>query len=284
MELLDGKALSAQLIDSVKSEAAKLKPVLAVILVGENPASLTYVKNKKIACEKAGIKYIEKRYSSSITQKELLAEINTINQDSSIHGLLVQLPLPDHIYVPDIIRAIDPKKDVDGFHAYNLGKMFLSPEFEDLPPATPSGIVKLLDHYNIPIQGQEVVVVGHSNIVGKPISVMMLNRNATVTTCHIFTKDLAKHTKRADILIVAVGKAGLINGKMVKKGVVVVDVGTNRTADGKLCGDVDFKTVSKKASYISPVPGGVGPMTIAALILNTVNATKRQRMNPNYEL
>ena len=284
MELLDGKALSAQLIDSVKNEAAKLKPVLAVILVGENPASLTYVKNKQIACEKAGIKYIERRFPSAMTQKELLAEIATINQDSSIHGLLVQLPLPDHIYVPDIIRAIDPKKDVDGFHAYNLGKMFLSPEFEDLPPATPSGIVKLLDHYNIPIQGQEVVVVGHSNIVGKPISVMMLNRNATVTTCHIFTKDLAKHTKRADILIVAVGKAGLINGKMVKKGVVVVDVGTNRTADGKLCGDVDFKTVSKKASFISPVPGGVGPMTIAALILNTVNATKRQRLNPNYEL
>jgi len=276
MELLDGKSLSSKLIDSVKEEAAKLKPVLAVILVGENPASLTYVKNKQIACEKAGIKYIEIRFPDTITQKELLAEINDINQDSSINGLLVQLPLPDQIYVPDIIRAIDPKKDVDGFHAYNLGKMFLSPEFEDLPPATPSGIVKLLDHYNIPIQGQEVVVVGHSNIVGKPISIMMLNRNATVTTCHIYTKDLAKHTKRADILIVAVGKAGLITGKMVKKGAVVIDVGTNRNAEGKLCGDVDFKTVSKKASYITPVPGGVGPMTIAALILNTVNATKRQ--------
>lgn len=279
MELLDGKALSSKLIDSVKEEAFKLKPVLAVILVGENSASLTYVKNKQIACEKADIKYIERRFPDTITQKELLAEIDTINQDSSINGLLVQLPLPDQIYVPDIIRAIDPKKDVDGFHAYNLGKMFLSPEFEDLPPATPAGIVKLLDHYNIPIQGQEVVVVGHSNIVGKPISIMMLNRNATVTTCHIYTKDLAKHTKRADILIVAVGKAGLITGKMVKKGVVVVDVGTNRNAEGKLCGDVDFKTVSKKASYITPVPGGVGPMTIAALILNTVNATKRQHMS-----
>ena len=276
MELLDGKTLSAQIIDSVKNEAVKLKPVLTVILVGDNPASLTYVKNKQIACEKAGIKYIEHKFPSTITQKELLAEINTINQDPSIHGLLVQLPLPDHIYVPDVIRAIDPKKDVDGFHAYNIGKMFLSPEFEDLPPATPSGIVKLLDHYNIPIQGQEVVVVGHSNIVGKPISVMMLNRNATVTTCHIYTKDLAEHTKRADILIVAVGKAGLITGDMVKDGAVVVDVGTNRNTEGKLCGDVDFESVSKKVSYISPVPGGVGPMTIAALILNTVNAVKRQ--------
>ncbi len=277
MKLLDGKALSEELIDSVKDEAVKLKPKLAVILVGENPASLTYIKNKRKACERAGIEYEERRFPDTVTQEQILEEIEKVNEDSAISGLIVQLPLPDHIQIPLVIRAIDPKKDVDGFHAYNLGKMFLSPEFEDLPPATPSGIIKLLDHYDIPIRGQEVVVVGHSNIVGKPISIMMLNRNATVTTCHIHTKDLTSHTKRADILIVAVGKAGLITANMVKEGVVVVDVGMNRAEDGKLCGDVDFENVSKKASYITPVPGGVGPMTVAALIINTVNATKRQR-------
>lgn len=277
MEILDGKALSEELIDSVKDEATKLKPKLAVILVGEDPASLIYTKNKKRACERVGIDYIERRFPAAITQEELIEEIEDINQDSAINGMIVQLPLPDHIYIPEIIRAIDPKKDVDGFHAYNIGKMFLSPEFEDLPPATPLGIVKLLDHYNISIQGKEVVVVGHSNIVGKPISVMMLNRNATVTTCHIYTKDLASHTKRADILIVAVGKPNLITADMVKKGAVVVDVGMNRTEDGKLCGDVDFENVSKIAGYITPVPGGAGPMTVAALILNTVHAAKRQK-------
>lgn len=279
MELLDGKALSEELIDSVKDEAAKWKPKLAVILVGENPASLTYIKNKRKACERAGIEYEELRFPITIAQEQLLEEIKKVNEDSAINGLIVQLPLPDHIQVPLVIRAIDPKKDVDGFHAYNLGKMFLSPEFEDLPPATPSGIIKLLDHYDIPIRGQEAVVIGHSNIVGKPISIMMLNRNATVTTCHIHTKDLASHTKRADILVVAVGKAGLITADMVKKNVVVVDVGMNRTEDGKLCGDVDFENVSKKASHITPVPGGVGPMTVAALIINTVHATKRQKSN-----
>ncbi len=278
MELLDGKSLSSELIDSVKEDAEKLKPTLAVILVGENPASLTYVKNKKKACERAGINYDERVFPDTITQEDLIKEVEKLNNDDSVTGFIVQMPLPDHIEPPLIIRAIDPKKDVDGFHAYNLGKMFLSPEFEDLPPATPSGIVKLLDHYDIPIRGKEVVIVGHSNIVGKPISTMMLNRNATVTTCHIYTKDLASHTKRADILIVAVGKANLITSDIVKDGVVVVDVGINRTDDGKLCGDVDFENVSKKASYITPVPGGVGPMTVASLILNTISAAKRQNI------
>ncbi len=277
MTILDGKALSTQLIDSVKEKSAQLSPTLAVILVGENPASMAYVRNKRRACERAGIEYQEFNFSTDITQKELLDKVEELNQDDSINGMIVQLPLPDHIYVPEVIRAINPKKDVDGFHAYNLGKMFLSSEFEDLPPATPSGIVKLLDHYDIPIQGKEVVVVGHSNIVGKPISTMMLNRDATVTTCHIFTQDLATHTQRADILIVAVGKEKLITADMVKDGVVVVDVGMNRNSEGKLCGDVDFEEVSKKASYITPVPGGVGPMTVAALILNTVHATERQK-------
>ena len=278
MQILDGKALSEELINSVKNQTIKLKPTLAVILVGENPASLTYTRNKQKACERAGIEYVEFRYPDTVTQDELMQKIEEINDDDDINGMIVQLPLPHQIQTPKIIRAIDPKKDVDGFHAYNLGKMFLSPEFEDLPPATPFGIIKLLDHYNIPIRGQNVVVVGHSNIVGKPISTMMLNRNATVTTCHIYTKDLGIYTKQADILIVAAGKEKLITADMVKEGVIIVDVGINRRDDGSLCGDVDFEEVSKKASYISPVPGGVGPMTVAALILNTVRATERQRI------
>ena len=277
MTILDGKALSEELVDSVKDKAEKLSPTLAVILVGENPASMAYVRNKKKACERAGIEYIQHDFETTITQEDLLKKIDDINQNPNVNGLIVQLPLPDHIYVPDVIRSVDPSKDVDGFHAYNIGKMFLSPEFEDLPPATPLGIVKMLDNYDIPIQGKEVVVVGHSNIVGKPISMMMLNRDATVTTCHIHTKDLSAHTKCADILIVAVGKINLITADMVKDDVVIVDVGMNRTEEGKLCGDVDFGEVSKKASYITPVPGGVGPMTVAALILNTVRATERQR-------
>lgn len=277
MKILDGKSLAQTLIDSVKAEAARLKPKLCVILVGENPASLTYVKNKRIACERAGIVYEERRFSSAITQVELIAEIGSVNRDSTINGLIVQLPLPEHIYVPLVIQAIDPQKDVDGFQAYNLGKMFLSPEFEDLPPATALGVMRLLDHYGIQLQGKEVVVVGNSNIAGKPITVMMMNRSATVTNCNSSTKNLAEHTKRADILIVAVGQPKLITADMVKKGVTVVDVGINRLADGTLCGDVDFEGVSKKAAFISPVPGGVGPMTVAALILNTMNATRLQK-------
>jgi len=279
MQILDGKALSEKLIDSVKEKATKLKPKLAVVMVGEDPASLVYVRNKKRACERAGIEYEELKFPTSITQDELLKEIDKLNKDDSVNGFIVQIPLPEHIYLPEVIKAIDPQKDVDGFHAYNIGKMFLGPEFEDLPPATPFGVVKLLDYYDIPIQGKEVVVVGRSNIAGKPISVMMLNRDATVTTCHRLTKDLAFHTRRADILIVAVGKPNLITADMVKEGVVVVDIGTNKKEDGKLCGDVDYPNVSKKASYITPVPGGVGPMTVAALILNTVRATERQKLN-----
>ncbi len=279
MKILDGKALSEQIVESAKEKAAMLEPTLAVIMVGNNPASAAYVKNKHKACEKAGIEFKEYTFDEGVTQQELLDKIEQINNDDSINGVIVQLPLPAQIEVPLVIRAIDPAKDVDGFGAYNLGKTFLSPDFEDLPPATPLGIVKLLDHYDIQVQGKEVVVVGASNIVGKPISTMLLNRNATVTTCHIYTEDLAAHTKRADILIVAVGKPDLITEDMVKDDVVVVDVGINRKDDGKLCGDVDFENVSKKASYISPVPGGVGPMTVAALILNTIRAAERQRQS-----
>ena len=274
--LLDGKALSEKILLQCAERSKNLHPKLVVLLVGENPASTIYVKNKEISCQKAGIESEVLRFSKDISEKELLKEIERLNQDDSVHGFFVQLPVPDHISVPQIIRAIDPKKDVDGFHAYNVGKMFLSADFEDLPPATPAGIITLLEEYNIPFEGKEVVVVGHSNLVGKPISTMLLNRNATVTTCHKFTKNLAEHTKRAEILIVAAGVPGLISGDMVSEGVVVVDVGINRLDDGRIVGDVDFETVSQKASFISPVPGGVGPMTVASLMMNTLSAAERQ--------
>jgi len=277
MKLLDGKALSLELIDSAKEETAHLKPKLCVILVGDNPASLTYIRNKRIACERAGIVYEERRFIKSISQEKLIQEIEKVNQDSEINGLIVQLPLPEAIDVPSVIRAIDPAKDVDGFQAANLGKTMLGPDFEDLPPATALGVMKLLDHYGIVLQGKEVVVVGNSNIAGKPITVMMMNRNATVTNCNIFTPDLAKLTQRADILISATGKPKLITADMVKKDAVVVDVGYSRNEEGKACGDVDFENVKKKASFITPVPGGIGPMTVAALILNTLNATRLQK-------
>ena len=214
-------------------------------------------------------------YETDITTEKLIEKINELNEDEKIHGILVQLPLPKKVYTPDVMRAINPKKDVDGFTAYNLGKMFLSAKFEDLAPCTPMGVIKMLEYYKIPVEGKEVVIVGHSNLVGKPLSVMLMNRNATVTTCHIFTKDLAYHTKRADIICVAVGKQNLITSDMVKDGAVIIDVGVNKTKEGKLVGDVDFAEVSKKVSYITPVPGGAGPMTVACLMENTVKAAKR---------
>lgn len=277
MQLLDGRKISEELLDSLKAKAQELNPCLTVVSVGEDPASKVYIRQKKLACEKVGIRYQEICLEPSVTQVELISKIEELNEDKSVTGLIVQLPVPEHLYVPDIIKAINPKKDVDGFHAYNLGKMFLSPDFEDLPPATPSGIIRMLDTHNIDVKGMEAVVVGHSNIVGKPISTMLLNRNATVTTCHIDTKDLKSHTQRADLIVVAVGKAGLITEDMVKEGVIIVDVGINRLKDGSLAGDVDFENVSKKASYISPVPGGVGPMTVASLIANVVTAAERQK-------
>lgn len=277
MQLLDGKLLSEELLESLKAKAQALNPCLTVISVGEDPASKVYIRQKKLACEKVGIRYQEISLDDSIQQEDLIAKIEELNNDINVTGLIVQLPVPENLYVPEIIRAIDPKKDVDGFHAYNLGKMFLSPEFEDLPPATPAGIIRILDAYDIDLEGKEVVVVGHSNIVGKPISTMLLNRNATVTTCHIHTKNLEYHTKKADLIVVAVGKAHLITHQMVKDGVIVIDVGINRLENGKLVGDVDFKNVSKKASFITPVPGGVGPMTVASLIANVVRAAERQK-------
>ena len=277
---MDGRKISKEILLSLSSEVARMHvshihPKIAVILVGKDPASLSYIKQKQKACSTTGIEWVQFDYEESITTEELIDKIHELNEDESIHGILVQLPLPKHVYSPDVIKAISPMKDVDGFTAYNIGKMFLSTEFEDLAPCTPLGVIKMLEYYDIEIEGKEAVVVGHSNIVGKPLSTMLLNRNATVTTCHIYTKDLASHTKRADILCVGVGKANLITADMVKDGAVVVDIGVNRMEDGKLCGDTDFEEISKKASYITPVPGGAGPMTVACLMLNVVSAAKR---------
>lgn len=296
MKILDGRLVANKLLSELAVEVNSLKlrhhvhPKLAVILVGQNPASLSYIRQKQKACDKVGIEWVQFDYSEEVSQKELLEKIEELNEDEKIHGVLVQLPLPGHLVVPELLKAIDPKKDVDGFTAYNLGKMFLAPEFEHLAPCTPRGVIKILEHYEISVKGKEVVVVGHSNIVGKPLSTMLLNRNATVTTCHIDTQDLAFHTKRADILCVAVGKVNLITADMVKDGVVVVDIGINRIDNPKfdpekdegkgnkkykLVGDTDFEGLGEKASYITPVPGGAGPMTVACLMENTVTAAKR---------
>lgn len=280
MELIDGRKISKEILQTVKADVARLElehilPKLVVILVGKDPASLSYIKQKQKACAETGILWEEFDYETDVTTEQLIEKINELNENEDVHGILVQLPLPKTVYTPDVMRAINPKKDVDGFTAYNLGKMFLSAKFEDLAPCTPMGVIKMLEYYKIPVEGKEVVVVGHSNLVGKPLSTMLLNRNATVTTCHVYTKDLAYHTKRADIICVAVGKPNLIMADMVKDGAVVIDVGVNKTKEGKLVGDVDFENVSKKASYITPVPGGAGPMTVACLMENTVKAAKR---------
>lgn len=284
MEILDGTKTSKKILEKLSTEVAELKrqniiPKLVVILVGEDPASLAYVGRKEKACAKVGMESERINYGTDVTTEELIAKIEELNGDDSVHGILVQLPLPKQVYVPEVIKAIAPKKDVDGFTAYNIGKMFLSTEFEDLAPCTPLGVVRLLEEYGVEIEGKEAVVVGHSNIVGKPLAMMLLNRNATVTVCHVYTKDLADHTKRADILCVGVGKANLITADMVKEGAVVVDIGINRMEDGSLRGDVDFENVSEKTSYITPVPGGAGPMTVACLIGNTIAAAKRLSIN-----
>jgi methylenetetrahydrofolate dehydrogenase (NADP+)/methenyltetrahydrofolate cyclohydrolase len=275
--LLDGRKASQALLESLTESVKKLDPKLTVVQVGTDPASTSYITQKIKSCDAVGMRHEHKHLPEDATLESLFAVIEELNADADTTGFIVQLPLPAHLteHVPQIIRAIDPKKDVDGFCAYNLGKMFLSTEFEDLPPATPSGVLYLLEHYDIEIEGKDVVVVGHSNTVGKPLSTMFLNRNATVTTCHVHTKDLARHTREADILAVAVGKPGLITEDMVKEGAVIVDIGITRTEDG-LKGDVDFDAVQQKASAITPVPGGVGPMTVASLIHNCVRAKKRQ--------
>jgi len=275
--LLDGRSVADTVLDGLKKDVKALDPKLVIVQLGNDPASDSYIKQKIKSCDAVGMRHEHKHLSDSTSYDELVGVIHELNTNNDVTGFIVQLPLPGDLQkkVPQIIREIDPMKDVDGFCAYNLGKMFLSTEFEHLPPATPAGIITLLEHYKIPIEGKHAVVVGHSNLVGKPVAVMLLNRNATVSVCHVHTKDLAAVTRQADILVVAVGKAKLITADMVKDGAVVVDVGVNKTDDG-LVGDVDFETISKKASAITPVPGGVGPMTVASLIRNCVIAKKRQ--------
>lgn len=273
--ILDGKQCSSEVRAEVKKAvdtlvlSQKRIPCLAVVLVGEDPASQIYVKNKAKACNETGI--ISKQFilPAASTEEEIISVVSSLNSDDNVDGVLVQLPLPDGINERNVIEAIAPEKDVDVFHPVNVGKLTLG--IDGLQPCTPSGIIRLLDEYNIDIEGKNCVVVGRSSIVGKPISLLLLGRNATVTICHSRTKNLGDYTANADILVVAVGKAGIIKGDMVKDGAVVIDVGMNRE-NGKLCGDCDFETCSAKASYITPVPGGVGPMTIAMLMKNTIKA------------
>lgn len=268
--ILDGKKLRDKIFEDLKAKLDKMatKPTLAVILVGENPASQIYVRNKKKTAEKLGINSISIEYPSNITENELLEKIEELNNDENVTAILVQLPLPEHINKNKVIDKILPQKDVDGLTPYNLGKLF-SGEEPYVYPCTPKGILLLLDEYNIELEGRHVVVVGRSNLVGKPVAQLFLKRNATVTMCHSHTKNLANITKTADIVVSAVGK-NVIGEKMLKSNCVVVDVGIFRDENGKISGDVDFENVSKVAAYISPVPGGVGPMTIASLMLNTV--------------
>lgn len=276
MTLLDGKNLSQSIKEELKNEVAQLKskgiePSLAVILVGDDAPSHTYVNNKAKACEYCGIKSLLYKLEANTTQNELLALINTLNFDESVHGILVQLPLPKHINKAVILESISPRKDVDGFHPFNVGLLATGYE-STLLPCTPLGVIKLLKAYNVEVEGLNAVVIGASNIVGRPMATMLLNLGATVTVCHIKTRDLSLYTKEADLIIVAAGCVNLLKADMVKEGVIVVDVGINRLENGKLTGDVDFEEVSKKASFISPVPGGVGAMTIAMLMSNTVKA------------
>ncbi|EAC1920331.1 bifunctional methylenetetrahydrofolate dehydrogenase/methenyltetrahydrofolate cyclohydrolase FolD [Campylobacter jejuni] len=280
MTLLDGKALSAKIKEELKEKNQFLKSkgiesCLAVILVGNNPASQTYVKSKAKACEECGIKSLVYHLNENITQNELLALINTLNHDDGVHGILVQLPLPDHICKDLILESIISSKDVDGFHPINVGYLNLGLESGFLP-CTPLGVMKLLKAYEIDLEGKDAVIIGASNIVGRPMATMLLNAGATVSVCHIKTKDLSLYTRQADLIIVAAGCVNLLRSDMVKEGVIVVDVGINRLESGKIVGDVDFEEVSKKSSYITPVPGGVGPMTIAMLLENTVKSAKNR--------
>jgi len=278
MQLIDGKSLATKVQTNVAAEVAKLKqeknivPGLAVILVGDDPASHAYVNMKAKACEKVGLYSITHNMPDTISQDEIIATIEMMNNNPRIDGILVQLPLPKHIDTDKILEVIDPKKDVDGFHAYNVGRLVTG--LDSFVPCTPLGVMKLFEEYDIELRGKDVCVVGASNIVGKPMASLLLNAEATVTITHIHTKDLKAHTSRADIIVVGVGVPGLIKEDMVKEGAIVIDIGTNRIEDGSLVGDVDFKHVSPKCSYITPVPGGVGPMTISMLLSNTVKSAK----------
>jgi methylenetetrahydrofolate dehydrogenase (NADP+)/methenyltetrahydrofolate cyclohydrolase len=280
--IIDGNALSTQLRSEFANRAAALKekgvtPCLAVILVGEDPASAVYVRNKVAGCEKAGMRSIKNVYAPDVEQSVVLARIAELNADPAVHGILVQLPLPKHFDSEAVLESIAPEKDVDGFHAENVGALMQgNPRFI---PCTPYGVMKMLESAKVPLKGAEVVVVGRSNIVGKPMAMLLLAQSCTVTICHSQTRDLALHTRRADILIAAVGRERMITGDMIKPGATVIDVGMNRFSSGpnagKLCGDVDFDTAREVAGIITPVPGGVGPMTITMLLANTLEAAER---------
>ena len=278
MQILDGKKLSNKIKEDLKNDIETLQKEhniitgLAVILVGSDPASTTYVNMKAKSCKDVGIYSIVHEMPIDISEDKILETIKMMNNNPNIHGILVQLPLPEHINTNKILEAIDPNKDVDGFHAFNIGRVVT--DLDSFIPATPMGVMELLKEYNIDPKGKNAVIVGASNIVGKPMSALLLNAHATVTTCHIYTKDLKSFTKNADILCVGVGVVNLITEDMVKDGAVVIDIGINRLDNGKLVGDVDFENVSKKCSFITPVPGGVGPMTIASLLKNSVKSAK----------
>ncbi len=281
MQIIDGKSLAEVTRKNVAKEVEILSsehnivPGLAVILVGDDPASHAYVKMKAKACKEVGFYSIVHEMPDTISQDEIIGTIEMMNDNPRINGILVQLPLPEHIDTDAIIEVIDPAKDVDGFHPYNVGRLVT--KLDSFVPCTPLGVMKMLEEYDIDPKGKDVCIVGASNIVGKPMAALLLNADATVTVTHIFTKDLSSHTRQADIVIVGVGVPGLIKGDMVKEGAVVIDIGINKLNDGKLVGDVDFDTVSPKSSYITPVPGGVGPMTIAMLMTNTLKAAKARK-------
>ena len=270
--LINGKELAKEIRLELKEKVEKenLSPMLAVILCGDDSASKVYVRNKSKACDEVGIKFKEYLLSNETKQEELLSLIDKLNNDQEVDGILLQSPIPKGLNIEEAFARISPEKDVDGFNPYNVGKLVIGED--SFIPCTPYGIMKMFEKYNIDLQGKKVVVIGRSNIVGKPMAQCLLSKNATVTICHSKTKDLTKELKEADVIVAAVGVRALVKANMVKDGVVVIDVGMNRNDDGKLCGDVDFDEVSKKASYITPVPGGVGPMTIAMLMNNVVKA------------
>lgn len=277
-QLIDGNALSKHIRSEVAQRTAALierglRPGLAVVLVGDNPASQVYVRNKVKACEDAGLHSVLEHYPATMTESALLERVRALNLDPSVHGILVQLPLPPHIDAQQVIETISPLKDVDGFHVSSAGALMVGqPGFK---PCTPYGCMKMLESINYDLRGKHAVVIGRSNIVGKPMALMLLQAGATVTVCHSQTADLAHHTRQADVVVAAVGKVKVLRADMVKPGAVVIDVGMNRNSEGKLCGDVDFVGVSEVAGWITPVPGGVGPMTITMLLVNTLEAAER---------
>jgi methylenetetrahydrofolate dehydrogenase (NADP+)/methenyltetrahydrofolate cyclohydrolase len=276
--IIDGKALAAQVRAEVKSKVAALaqrgiRPGLAVVLAGDDPASKVYVRNKTRACEEVGLRSQQIDYPASVTQEELMACIRKLNADAAVHGILVQLPLPRHLDSARILEAVSPAKDVDGFHAESMGALVAgAPGFV---PCTPAGVMRMLEHARVPLAGCRAVVLGRSNIVGKPVSLLLLQRDATVTICHSKTRDLAAVTREADVLVAAIGRPKLVTASMVKPGACVIDVGINRLPDGSLAGDVDFAAVKDVAGWITPVPGGVGPMTIAMLLENCLRAAEK---------